>query len=104
MSNIPTIASYLYNSSNNLGELLRHVQRLQRLTALLRDALPAPLKDHCCVANLRDGILILHADTPVWAHQLRYHLPQVLQHVALNERLEPLQGRVKIQPASFIRL
>ncbi len=48
--------------------LLDHVHRL----------LPADLASHCVAAQRRAQLLVLHADSPVWATRLRYASPGLL--------------------------
>ncbi|MGB1581493.1 MAG: DciA family protein [Nevskiales bacterium] len=61
--------------------LLNKASQLTRLQSRLRDWLPAPLREHVQLANLRDGRLILTADSNAWASKCRYLSPDLLQRL-----------------------
>lgn len=44
----------------------------------VRRLLPGDLASHCIAAQRRDKLLVLHADSPVWATRLRYASPGLL--------------------------
>jgi hypothetical protein len=62
-----------------LCAIASHCARLERLNGLVRACLPAPLEQHCRVANLERGILTLHSDGPGWTTRLRFELPRLLR-------------------------
>ncbi|MBI5450534.1 MAG: DUF721 domain-containing protein [Gammaproteobacteria bacterium] len=87
-------------SSGKLAELATRCQSLQTLEGLLHTHLPAPLARHCRVASLDQQTLYLHADTPVWASQLRFHSRQLLADLKRHKDLEQLtQIEIRTVPA-----
>jgi hypothetical protein len=93
------VNNFLSGSSNNLHQLVNHCARLQRLTRIVRELLPAPLNQHCQVANIRDQHLILIADSSVWATMLHYHAPALLQQLNQLPGLEHISNiRTRISP------
>ena len=93
-----TVTKILLNSSSHLRTLLAHAARLEALTVLVCNALPAPLNQHCRVANVRGDVLVLHADSAVWASKLHYQLP-VLQ-LRLAETGPSFQIQIKVRSFS----
>ncbi|MDX1497063.1 MAG: DUF721 domain-containing protein [Salinisphaeraceae bacterium] len=61
--------------------LLDKASQLQRLQSRLQEWLPAPLHEHVQLANIREGRLILTADSNAWASKLRYLSPDLLQRL-----------------------
>jgi len=61
-----------------LKQLTAQAARLTELEAALRACLPEPLRTHVHLAAVRDGCLVLMADGPPWATQLRYRTPEIL--------------------------
>ena len=75
----------------SLQHYLAHHPPLRRLRSAIRQQqdllqqvqhwLPAPLSTHCHSAALQQNRLILAADSPVWASQLRYQAPDLLHRL-----------------------
>lgn len=95
----PTRIKHILHSEKTPGstDLWSHLARLQSLNRALRDALPAPMAEHCQVANLRGHQLILAADSSVWATRVRYHTPQLLSHFRQLGSVEIDKVRVHIR-------
>jgi len=89
------------SSGNNLSDLIRHARSMEQLSALARRHLGAPLGDHCRAANLREGILLLHADSSAWANRLRYELPALLEFLRQQGQPELRSIRVKVPPPDW---
>lgn len=85
-----------------LQAVLDHTHRLEVLNRTLRGCIPAPLNQHCQVANLRDNILILHADSSAWALKLRYSSRMLMQQ--LRQRGVPALStiEVKVRPQNAV--
>lgn len=62
----------------HLKQLTARAARLGELENLVRGTLPATLRQHVHLAAIRDGCLVLLADGPAWATQLRYRTPEIL--------------------------
>jgi hypothetical protein len=73
-----TISGYL-RDSHRYEQLVTHGRLLERLTRLVREALPSPCDQHCRVASIKQNTLVLSADTPAWSARLRFHMPQVMR-------------------------
>ncbi len=85
----------LLNSDNKgLNYLVAKVQQHQRLQAALDASIPAPLTEHCKVANLRNGCLVIQTDSPAWLTKLRYSSPDILQAL---RRIDGLQGLRRLE-------
>ncbi|RMD68729.1 MAG: DUF721 domain-containing protein [Gammaproteobacteria bacterium] len=61
--------------------LLRRCRWLAHLDREMKRCLPAPLDQHCRLANVRGGDLIIHIDSPAWSTRLRYHGPRLIRHM-----------------------
>lgn len=59
-------------------------RKLRQFTQLLRNILPAECRNHVEVANIRQQILMLITDSPVWTTRLRQLSPQILQYIREN--------------------
>lgn len=81
MNKLKNIVRLLAGSPDGLQTVLNHSQRLEAFNRILRGCIPAPLNQHCQVANLRDNILVLHADSSAWALKLRYGSRALLQQL-----------------------
>jgi len=62
--------------------------------------LPAALRAHCRLANVREGTVVMTADSPVWAARLKYLGPTLLEQLRRGHGLEGKELRVRIAPAA----
>lgn len=69
----------------SLSVLARRVELHRKVLNLIRAELPEHIAQRCadCSAH-EDGRLVLFAESPSWAFQLRFHAPAIL--AALNEK------------------
>lgn len=79
------------NPTNLLSQIKVKVAQLQQLNELVKAQLDSSLGQHCCVANVRDNILILEVDSSAWATRLRYLVPELLQKLRTHKELNRLQ-------------
>jgi len=81
-----------------LEEAASRYRALAPLNAAWQQAVAHPLRHHARPASLRDGTLIVHAESPVWANLLRNSEQSIL--AALRESgLEEVRGlRIRISP------
>lgn len=86
------VNSYFSGASHHLNRLVHHCSRLQSLTRLIREFLPAPLNQHCQVANISDQQLILIADSSAWATMLYYQTNQLLDYLKQQPGLEHISN------------
>jgi hypothetical protein len=82
------VNKYLAGASHHLHQIFDHCSQLQCLNRLVREYLPAPLNQHCQVANIRDRQLILIADSSAWATMLHYQADDLLQYLKQQPGLE----------------
>ncbi len=85
------LTELLQQSGFPAGGVLQRGRFLQRINQLLGRSLDAESKRHCRVGNLRDGLLILYADSTAWATRLRYQAPALLAQLQQQKGLEGLQ-------------
>jgi hypothetical protein len=82
------------------SSIRQHACRLEQLTHVLASALPVECNGHFHVANVRDRLVVIMTDSPVWATRLRQLSPEVVailqQHG--NDRL--LHVRVFSRPGN----
>ena len=95
------IAQLLAGNSDSLQALFTHSQHLERLNRRVCGCIPAPLNQHCQVANLRDNTLILHADSSAWALKLRYNSRALLQQLRQQGFRELGAIEVKVRPRAI---
>lgn len=68
--------------ADTLDRLKAHATRLGRLQRHVADALPPYLAGLCHVANLKDDVLIIHANNGAIAAKLRQAAPRLLNALA----------------------
>ncbi len=87
----------------DLGGLVARARLHQRLLEVIRQQLPAALRDHCvaCVLNL-ESELRLYVDAASWASQVRYLAPRLLPAVRAVAPVKRLRVRVwlPVQPVT----
>ncbi len=60
-----------------LAEIIKGALLLKELNTKLFDYLPNHLREHFAVGSFNQGCLVLVTPDPVWASQLRFHLPEL---------------------------
>lgn len=96
--NNPTKINKLLMSSVH-SRLLARARLLADLDNQLQCLLQPPLQQHCRVLALREPVLVLAADSPVWAARLRFHTPQLIRQFSLPRSLHLTSIRVRVRPA-----
>jgi hypothetical protein len=69
-------------TASGLGRLVERAQWLDALDRQLRQSLPAPLAQHCRLANVRDDRLVFLVSSPLWKSSLRLHTDTLLSAAA----------------------
>jgi hypothetical protein len=95
--NIPLKINKIIKSSAQ-SRLLARVRLLADLDAQLQALLVPPLQQHCRVLALREPVLVLAADSPVWAVRLRFHAPQLVRRLSLPQSVRLRSIRVRVRP------
>ncbi len=76
------LAQRLRPGSGALGRIVRQLQRLERVEAVVRAALPEALSDHVVVAALESGHLRLLTTSSARATQLRFQQRSIQAQVS----------------------
>lgn len=63
--------------NTKLSEIYQAALMISELNAKLSNYLPEHLRAHFSVGSFNQGCLVLITPDPVWASQLRYHLPEL---------------------------
>lgn len=77
---------------SNIQSLIDKVQKIATLDEIVKSELSSPLREHCRIANLRQGKLIIQADSPVWGSKLRFELTTLLSNLRKQPRFASLAG------------
>lgn len=102
MSSLKSLHKLATAGGGELELLIRHAACMQCLSQALHAHLGPPFDAHCQVANVRDGMLVVQADSSAWAAKLRFQVAAILAHLNQQPLLEeqglgPLQAmRVKV--------
>lgn len=95
------IHNLLSPGSGQLGSIINQIRLLQQLSSTVAALLPAPLGEHCYVAAVMDGRLILHADSAAWATRIRYLGPKLTASLKHQHGCQWLRDiHVKVRPAA----
>lgn len=91
----------LLEGNYELQKVVSKVHHLEELNTLLASKLDPSFVNHCRVANLRDGILILATTSPAWNHKLRFSSLDLLSQLRAEPRwsgLKSIEIRVDYLP------
>ena len=83
------------------ARLMAQARLLTELDNQLQTLLAPPLQQHCRVLALREQVLVLAADSPVWAARLRFHAPQLLRQFSLPQSARLRSIRVRVYQAQY---
>jgi hypothetical protein len=105
----PESISRIVTKFDRLRQLTAQAERLNTLNAAVLSCLPAGLSRHARIATMRDGCLVLQADSPAWAAELRYKTPEILAALAAipefaSIRSIRVKNRVSSEPAAAPRI
>ncbi len=99
MNSPKKIRKYLSGSSDELENLITRALEISHLNIKFHSILDKTLKNHCDIANFRDGNLVLLTDSPAWISRLRYQIPSLLKQLQqLSEFKGITQIKLRIQP------
>ena len=84
--------------SGPISSLLARARKLQELDAQVHAMLPVALQPHCHVLSLHDRILVLAADSPVWAARLRFHAPKLVKQLSRQQVVAVRTVRIRVRP------
>ncbi|MDR3492025.1 MAG: DciA family protein [Gammaproteobacteria bacterium] len=86
------ITHVLQQDSKLLNTLLAKIHQLNSLQQLLCESLDAKLAQHCQIANLENGSLIILTDSAIWATQIRFQAGDLLAKLRLHPLLHHLKN------------
>ena len=81
-----------------LSPLLAQARGIATLDAQVQQLLPAALQPHCHVLSVRDQVLVLSADSPVWAARLRFHAPKLVKQLSAQQTVTAHTFRIRVIP------
>ena len=84
--------------TGRLAGLLACSSELRKMDILLTELLPAPLNEHCHILSIRNSVLVMAADSPVWAARLRFHAPQLVKQLLLRLPAKRCTIQVRVRP------
>jgi hypothetical protein len=89
--------------TGRLAGLLANSRDLGKMDILLAELLPAPLNTHCHLLSIRNSVLVMAADSPVWAARLRFHAPQLVKQLARRLSAKRCTIHVRVRPPEIPR-
>jgi hypothetical protein len=95
-----TLLGEVFGASDALSRLQEHAQRLVRAQRLVDQHVPRAMRGAVAVANLREGVLVLHVPTPALATRLKMSVESLRN--ALRETGMPIEDlQVKVRPVQM---
>ncbi len=85
------------NQNSVVGQLRLKAKRLNQLNKIFQSTLPESLTSHITLANIKDDLLVAFAESPIWATNMRYEIPGVLN------KLKQLDNFPKINEIKLIQ-
>jgi hypothetical protein len=79
------------------SRLLSRARALGELDALVHELIPSPLNVHCRVLSVRDGILVVAADSAVWATRLRYQSSRLVKQLSKTSSVTMHTVQVRVR-------
>lgn len=70
--------------NTRLIDICKRTVQLENLSSKLLSFLPVNLQTHCQVGSFSGGCLVIVADDPVWALELRYMLPDLRDKLRID--------------------
>ena len=86
-------------SGSTLQLLTRKAALINQLQTQLRNCVEPACRQHCWLASIQNGYLLLHADNSAWATRIRFQQRNILQQLKGKKGFGGLRGiKVKVQP------
>lgn len=82
----------LLQTTPELHKLVAKLDHLEQMNHVIASKLDPDLANHCRVANLRDGMLILATTSPAWNHKLRFSTLDLLSALRSDPRWSGLKS------------
>ncbi|PWG65167.1 DciA family protein [Spiribacter halobius] len=97
------VRGILRGDRSTLGSIAERARSLATLQRRLQAALPARLRGHWQLAGVDEEAVVLVAEGPVWASQLRYHQRALLEAAARATGHRPTRCRISVEPPRLAR-
>ena len=99
---IKSVTAILAGRNDNLQTLLDRAAIIDGINQRLLRYLQPPLNQHVCLANVREDIAVIMADSSVWLTRARYQGPEILTLLRQEPGLERISKlHFKIQPLTL---
>ena len=89
---LPPKVSHIVTRFGRLKQLKDETDRLREFDARLKFHVHEPLSGHMKLATIRDGCLVIQADSPTWAARLRFKTPEILASLADDGEFPPIRS------------
>jgi hypothetical protein len=73
--------SLISEPSGEVKSLLDQLSKINQLNQLVTGLLNKSLAKHCRVINLRQNILVIATDSPLWLNKIRFQLPDLIEEI-----------------------
>jgi hypothetical protein len=83
-------------SGGTLDRLQQQSQMLKQIEKTFITLLPTPLNQYCYVANVRENTLVVYTKSALWATQLRYLTPELVNQCCLIPLLSKI-NRIEVK-------
>jgi hypothetical protein len=81
--------------------VLERARKLARLEKAVLNLLPADLRAHCKVLNLKNETLVLATHSPAWAGRLRFAAPELCKQLECQYSLAVPRVDIRIHPLAI---
>ena len=97
----PTKLDAIVTHNLALRKLFRHAAEHHGASLRIKSLLAEPVRSHIQLAVIRDGTLVLTADSSAWAAKMRYQVPDLHRKMAETSEFSEIQTiRVKVTKSS----
>ncbi|MDB6095878.1 MAG: uncharacterized protein JWM09_156 [Francisellaceae bacterium] len=91
--------SEILQSSSILKNFWEKINYLSKLNSIVVSCLPHPANLHLKTSNVREGILYLQVPSPIWAHESRFLIPELLSKLRQYPEFSGLKSiKIKVAP------
>ena len=101
----PTRVARIFSTIGSLRQLTAQADRHKQLENAIAARLSPELRNHLHFGAVRDGCLVLIADSPAWATRARYFTPELLAKLPPDAEFEDVRSvRVRLRRAASASL
>lgn len=92
----------IFSEPSMLTNILEKAKRLRQLNTLFLSFIDVRYRENCCVANFRDGQLIIQAENAAIATQLKYQTQELLTQFRANGLPNLIAIKIIVRPAEVL--